>query len=107
MINLVINLRALLLFSSSASNNSDDVALCDTDDVQKRNVGWTAVKAASALDTILDRVLFKLIHHIVAGIFLEKEWLETHRAGLRTLSATDTCRLHATHCLLCSQVKER
>ena len=105
MINLVINLRALLLFSSSASNNSDDVALCDTDDVQKRNVGWTAVKAASALDTILDRVLFKLIHHIVAGIFLEKEWLETHRAGLRTLSTTDAGRLDSAHCLLGSEIK--
>ena len=74
-----------------ASYNSDDVALGKTDDVEKRNVCRAAVEAASALDTILYRILLELVHHVVACILLEKERLKTHRAGLCALSATDTC----------------
>ena len=89
-----------------ASYNSDDVALGKTDDVEKRNVCRAAVEAASALDTILYRILLKFVHHIVASIIVEQERLKTHRAGLGTFSATDTSRLDATHCLLSSKVKE-
>ena len=92
---------------SPASDNSDDVSLRDADDVKERNVGRTAVEAAAALDTVLYSILLKFIHHCVACILLKKERLETHRAGLCTLSATDTSRLDTTYCLLCSQIKKR
>ena len=95
------------LFLSPATYNSDDVALGYTDDIQKRNVCRTTVKAAAALYTILDSIILKFFHHIVACIFLQQEWFQTHRTGLRTFSATDTCALDSAHCLFCRQIKQR
>jgi hypothetical protein len=98
------SLSIVVLFSSSY--NPDYITLGNTDNVKKRNVRRAAVEAASALDTILYRILLKFIHHIIAGILLKKERLKTHRTSLSTFTATDTCRLHSTHCLLSSQIKK-
>ena len=96
----------LLFLYGTTSDDLDDIALCDTDDVEKRNVRRTAVEAASALDTILNGILFEFVHHGVAGILVEKERLESHRTGLCTFSTTDTCRLNSAYCLFCSKIKQ-
>ena len=96
----------LLFLYGTTSDDLDDIALCDTDDIEQRNVRRTAVETASALDTVLNGILLEFVHHGVAGVFVEEERLESHRAGLCTFSTTDTCRLDSANSLLRSKIKQ-
>ena len=91
----------------TSTDNLYYIALCKTDDIQKRNVSRAGVEAATTLNAVLDSVGLQLVHHCVLCIFVKKERLKSHWAGICAFSATDAVGLGLSFCLLLREIEKR